>query len=121
MRTAGSKVTRIASVCPSPSQTLSYVGAGVSPPVYPTRVATTPSSSLKMSSGFQNHPTPKYATLVVLGVVFPEDGRDAMRAHCGTGPHDGSSPSPALVLTTAWGEGVDTGSNPGIFGNFLGL
>ena len=73
MRTAGSKVTRIASVCPSPSQTLSYVGAGVSPPVYPTRVATTPSSSLKMSSGFQNHPTPKYATLVVSGVVL-DDG-----------------------------------------------
>jgi len=40
--------------------------------VYPTRVATTPSSSLKMSSGFQNHPTPKYATLVVLGAA--DDG-----------------------------------------------
>ena len=45
----------------------------MSPPVYPTRVATTPSSSLKMSSGFQNHPTPKYATLVVSGVVL-DDG-----------------------------------------------
>ena len=40
--------------------------------MYPTRVATTPSSSLKMSSGFQNHPTPKYATLVVLGAA--DDG-----------------------------------------------
>ena len=40
--------------------------------MYPTRVATTPSSSLKMSSGFQNHPTPKYATLVVSGAA--DDG-----------------------------------------------
>ena len=109
MRTAGSKVTRIASVCPSPSQTLSYVGAGVSPPVYPTRVATTPSSSLKMSSGFQNHPTPKYATLVVSGAaddgthraVTPTRCEDARRRRAGVTVGTDAASADAIISARA--------------------
>jgi hypothetical protein len=44
--------------------------------VYPTLVARTPSSSLKKSSGFQNHPHPKYAT-----AAFSVSGGEADGAH----------------------------------------
>lgn len=46
----GSYQTRIASVCPSPSHTDSYVGLGVRPPQYPTRVFTTPGSFANKAS-----------------------------------------------------------------------
>jgi len=44
--------------------------------VYPTLVDRTPGSSLKKSSGFQNHPHPKYAT-----AAFSVSGGEADGAH----------------------------------------
>ena len=53
-----------ASVCPSPLQTDLYVGSGLVPPVYPTRVDRTPGSAEKVTSGCQNQPKAKVARLL---------------------------------------------------------
>ena len=53
--------------------TLPYVGASVSPPVYPTRVDNTPGSLANRASGCQNHPRAKSATSVVVGLTSVGD------------------------------------------------